>query len=323
MEASAPPRPSPAQPTFAHLEIKFDRPQPPKASVAQVHGEPGHRWHWLVAAEGENFSGFHAVFAHAPPVATAGFAFQHGIKPVFVEGTGKWTIMDAGGRALRQDRPHSRAVAAAGDSDSSTLHLLLRGDGTLPQDAVPRAVENANALLRAHADASVVLLPMGKAAFDFAWQAATSGVHGAASPEYIIVHLPTACCNCGKIEGLGCTCVAGRKKNVAPLLFCDRCKQLPKGHPPEHLCGYSASAGRGRGWAHGGCYATWDARRKLTATPGPPNPWLTVCKAECTQPGMCRVAPNPFCAPVSSQRAALDPWAGAWCPGEYWRNSLK
>ena len=307
MQASAPPRPSPAQPTFVHLKIKFDRRQPPKASVACVHGEPGERWHWLVAAEGENFSGFHAVFAHAPPVATAGFAFQHGIKPVFIKATGKWAIVDRMGRPVKEERPHSRAVAAAGDFDSSTLHLLLRGDGTLPQGAVPRAVEKANALLGAHADASVALVPMGKAAFDFAWTAATSSSH-----EYVIVYLPTACCTCGKIEGLGCTCVADRK-NVGRVPVCDRCKQLPKGHPPEHLCGYSNAKAIQKGWpALGGCYATWHERQKLEATVEFRNPWLTVCKAECTQPGMCRVAPNPFCAPVSSERAALDPWAGNW-----------
>ena len=147
-----------------------------------------------------------------------------------------------------------------------------------------------------------MLVPMDKAAFDRAWRECTMDKNS----EFILVYLAAACCNCGKIEGLGCTCVEDRK-NAAPLVLCDRCRKLPAGHPAEHLCGYGRRVKGKKSPTHLSCYALWLERRADLA-----KAWLAACNASCTRPGMCRVAPNPFCSPVSARMAALDPWTGVW-----------
>ncbi len=304
MFASAPPRPveraTPAptrkEHTRVRIAVKFATPK----NRSDVTNDAGYKWRWLVDA----FSGFHVAFPQAPPTARAVLAGF--IPPVLDKVSGKWQVLDGRGMPMKHARPRSRAVAVT-ERTSRTLTILLRGDGTMPPDAVPQAVARADALFRDQGGVSVHNVAMTSAAFDVAWRRALTG----RCAEYILAYLPAACCNCGKTEGIGCTCVKDRQ-NLPPLLLCDRCKQLPKDHPPEKLCGYSPSAGRRKGWVHGGCYATWDERNGRLASLEVATAWLGVCKASCTQPGMCRVAPNPFCAPVSDYDAALDPWVGAW-----------
>ena len=305
MFASAPPRPveratptpipTPKQHTRVRIAVEFATPK----NRSNVINDAGYKWRWLVDA----FSGFHVAFPRAPPTATAVLAGF--IPPVLDKVSGKWQILDGMGRPMKHARPHSRA-AAVPEQTSRTLNILLRGDGTMQPDDVPQAVARADALFRDQGGVSVHNVAMTSAAFDAAWQASKHS-----GPEYILAYLPAACCNCGKTEGIGCTCVKDRE-NLPPLLLCDRCKQLPKDHPPEKLCGYSPSAGSRKGWSHGGCYASWHERNGRLTSLEVATAWFSVCRASCTQPGMCRVAPNPFCAPVSNYNAALDPWVGAW-----------
>ena len=295
MPPPPPPRPehtathTPKQETRVRLIVEYATPKDRRHPV----NDAGWKWRWLV----DPFGGFHVAFPCAAPTATA--VLDGFLPPVLDKTSGTWNVLDGRGKAVRHARPRSRAAAVT-EHTSRTVDILLRGYGTMPQDAVPEAVKRANTLFRDHGGVSVVPVGMTKAAFDFAWNA---------TEQYILAFLPAACCNCGMVEGIGCTCVEDRQ-TLKPLVLCDRCKQLPTGHPASHLCGYGG-AGR-RAGHHGGCYVAWCERNSRLAAPEVANAWLTVCKASCAKPGMCRVAPNPFCAPVSRQKAALDPWVGGW-----------
>jgi len=270
-----------------------------------IEQQPGHMWEWM----SEHLRDFHAVVVPTPlelGVTTNGNTCLY--NPVFNEQTQKWSSSHTppgqhpnpigGGSVHQHQKPRIFAGPVETDESSRTIHFLLRGDGTIPQQDLAEVVIRANAAITT---ATLTAVPTTPTKFDAAWRAATANP----GQERIIVPPPAKrCCNC-RLSEPACTCVAEEAARN-PLVLCVRCAPLV-GHAayPRILCGYAKKG------VAGGCYAMHQAHAAAAARP---NAWITACAPDCPTPGLCRTVPSPFVRVLAPHLVPLQPWRAPWTP---------
>lgn len=230
--ASAPRKPTwgqqPPTPTHTRIHIKLAAVTAPsihgwKWDWNHIEQQPGHMWEWM----SNNFRDFHAVVVPTP--LELGVTINRNTcpyDPVFNEQTQKWSSSNSTGlllgfpdRTIHHKRPCLTAGPVETDESSETIHFLLRGDGTIPQQDLAEVVIRANAAIPT---ATLTAVPTTHTEFDAAWRAATTNP----GQERIIVAPPAKrCCIC-RLSEPACTCVAAeaaRNPHAGPNAWITAC----------------------------------------------------------------------------------------------------